>query len=208
MKKIIILGLLLGELCVCCNQFKSTTREFFESKKNILDSIESNLGTNCIYKVHASVPRYEEEYLETIETYYITFMIDSGEVRLEHDIMNNKICIIGGKEVIDKNIRDSTFFFDAYLQLNDQVSKLINGSELELFSYYNWKSILKNRHLCEITLFHGDRVFELLCAEPKYKEGRIKTAYKIDCEADTIKIDKNWTLIQYSKTIDQLFGDK
>ncbi len=208
MKKIIILGLLLGELCVCCNQFKSTTREFFESKKNIIDSIESNLGTNCIYKVHASVPRYEEDYLDTIGAYYITFRIDSGEVRLEHDIANNIICIIEGKELIDKNIQDSTSFFDAYLQLNDQITNLTNGSELKLLSYYNWKSIIKNRLLCEITLFQGDRVFELLCAEPKYKEGRIKTAYKIDCEADTIKIDKNWTLIQYSKTIDQLFGDK
>ncbi len=208
MKKIIILGLLLGELCVCCNQFKSTTREFFESKKNIIDSIESNLGTNCIYKVHASVPRYEEDYLDTIGAYYITFRIDSGEVRLEHDIANNIICIIEGKELIDKNIQDSTSFFDAYLQLNDQITNLTNGSELKLLSYYNWKSIFKNRLLCEITLFQGDRVFELLCAEPKYKEGRIKTAYKIDCEADTIKIDKNWTLIQYSKTIDQLFGDK
>ena len=205
----LFIGLLIGELCVCgIQQHKSTTRVFFESKKDILDSIESNLGTNCICRVHASVPRYEEEYLQSIETYFITFATDSGEVRLEHDISNNQICILEGREVFDILKNDSSFYFDTYLRLNDQISELIKGSEFKLFSYYNWKSINKSRHLCEITLFHGDRVFELLCAEPKYKEGRIKTAYKIDCKADTFSINKDWTIIHFSKTLDQLFGDR
>ena len=208
-KIIICLGLLIGEMCVCCiQQHKSTTRVFFESKKDILDSIESNLGPNCVSRVHASISRYEEEYLETIETYFITFATDSGEVRLEHDIANNQICILEGREVFDIIKKDSSFFFDTYLRLNDQITELINGSELKLFSYYNWKSINKSRHLCEITLYHGDRVFELLCCEPKYKEGRIKAAYTIDCKADTFKIDINWTLIQFSKTLDELFSER
>lgn len=199
---------LSGILFLCCSHQKPPIVDLLTSKCDVLDSIEYDMTNNGLFMVKTNglfmaqnLPRYDKPNLERFCNYYGYFFgIDTAIIRCGWIKQSNELTAIKSKCAFD-----TTYIQNAVLKFNRQIAQVTQSCGFTLLLYHNQK-ILRKKHVCCIEMFKDNRLIDLFCCEPKYKEETINRCRERDWRARCYNINKNWFLIEYSKDIEDLYN--